>query len=80
MIVDEVQTGMGRTGKWFGIQNYDVIPDIITLAKALGGGVPIGAVVSTPEISSCLVPGTHGTTFGGNPLEVDVRSEEDTMR
>ena len=68
MIVDEVQTGMGRTGEWFGIQNYDVIPDIMTLAKALGGGVPIGAIVSTPEISSTLVPGTHGTTFGGNPL------------
>jgi acetylornithine aminotransferase/acetylornithine/N-succinyldiaminopimelate aminotransferase len=68
MIVDEVQTGIGRTGEWFGIQNYDVIPDIMTLAKALGGGVPIGAVVSTPEISSVLTPGTHGTTFGGNPL------------
>jgi len=68
MIVDEVQTGMGRTGEWFGIQNYDVTPDIITMAKALGGGMPIGAVVSTEEISSVLVPGTHGTTFGGNPL------------
>ena len=67
-IVDEVQTGIGRTGEWFGIQNYDVIPDIMTLAKALGGGVPIGAIVSTPEISACLTPGTHGTTFGGNPL------------
>ncbi|MDR0335131.1 MAG: acetylornithine transaminase [Methanomassiliicoccaceae archaeon] len=68
MIVDEVQTGIGRTGKWFGIQNYDVVPDIMTLAKALGGGIPIGAIVSTPEISSVLVPGTHGTTFGGGPL------------
>ncbi|MDR0791033.1 MAG: acetylornithine transaminase [Methanomassiliicoccaceae archaeon] len=68
MIVDEVQTGMGRTGEWFGIQNYGVTPDIITLAKALGGGAPIGAVVTTPELSSTLVPGTHGTTFGGNPL------------
>ena len=68
MIADEVQTGIGRTGEWFGMQNYNVIPDIITLAKALGGGAPIGAIVSTDEISSTLVPGTHGTTFGGNPL------------
>ncbi|MDR2866467.1 MAG: aspartate aminotransferase family protein [Methanomassiliicoccaceae archaeon] len=68
MIIDEVQTGMGRTGEWFGIQNYDVMPDVMTLAKALAGGAPIGAIVSTPEISSVLVPGTHGTTFGGNPL------------
>jgi len=68
MIVDEVQTGMGRTGEWFGIQNYGITPDIMTLAKALGGGVPIGAIVTTPEISSVLTPGTHGTTFGGTPL------------
>lgn len=68
MIVDEVQTGMGRTGKWFGIDNFDVVPDIMSLAKALGAGVPIGAVVTTPEISKVMVPGTHGTTFGGNPL------------
>ncbi|MDR0778907.1 MAG: acetylornithine transaminase [Methanomassiliicoccaceae archaeon] len=68
MIVDEVQTGMGRTGEWFGMQNYNVIPDIMTLAKALGGGVPIGAVVTTSEISSAFTPGSHGTTFGGNPL------------
>jgi acetylornithine aminotransferase/acetylornithine/N-succinyldiaminopimelate aminotransferase len=83
MITDEVQTGMGRTGEWFGIQNYGVTPDIMTLAKALGGGAPIGAVVSTPEISSVLVPGTHGTTFGGGPLAcaaasatIDVIKEE----
>jgi len=68
MIVDEVQTGIGRTGKWFGIQNFDVTPDIITMAKALGGGAPIGAVTSTEEISKVMTPGTHGTTFGGNPL------------
>jgi len=68
MIVDEVQTGMGRTGEWFGIQNYDVTPDIMTLAKALAGGVPMGAIVTTPEIASVLTPGTHGTTFGGGPL------------
>ena len=68
MIVDEVQTGIGRTGMWYGIQNFDVVPDIITMAKALGGGAPIGAVTSTEEISKVMTPGTHGTTFGGNPL------------
>lgn len=68
MIVDEVQTGIGRTGEWYGIQNYGVVPDIITMAKALGGGTPIGAVCSTEEISKVMTPGTHGTTFGGNPL------------
>ena len=68
MIVDEVQTGIGRTGKWFGIDNFDVVPDIMTLAKGLGGGTPIGAVVSTDEISKVMVPGSHGTTFGGNSL------------
>ena len=68
MIVDEVQTGMGRAGKWFGIQNFGVVPDIITMAKGLGNGVPIGAVVTTDELSAVMVPGTHGTTFGGNPL------------
>ncbi len=68
MIVDEVQTGFGRTGEWFGIQNYGVIPDMITMAKGIGGGFPMGAVVTTDEISSVMVPGTHGTTFGGSPL------------
>ena len=68
MIVDEVQTGIGRTGKWFGIDLYNVVPDIMTLAKGLGGGAPIGAVVTTKELSSVMTPGTHGTTFGGNPM------------
>jgi acetylornithine and succinylornithine aminotransferases len=68
MIMDEVQTGIARTGKWFGIQHYDVVPDIMTLAKGLGGGVPIGAAVTTDDIAGILTPGTHGTTFGGNPL------------
>lgn len=72
MIVDEVQTGMGRTGKWFGFQHYDVVPDIVTMAKALGSGVPIGACLSTREIASTFKPGTHGTTFGGNPLATAV--------
>jgi acetylornithine aminotransferase/acetylornithine/N-succinyldiaminopimelate aminotransferase len=68
MVVDEVQTGVGRTGKWFGFQHYGVVPDIISLAKGLGGGVPIGAIVSTREVAKTFTPGTHGTTFGGNPL------------
>ena len=68
MVCDEVQTGIGRTGQWYGIQNYGVVPDIMTMAKALGGGLPIGAVTTTEEISSVMTPGTHGTTFGGNPM------------
>jgi predicted acetylornithine/succinylornithine family transaminase len=68
MILDEVQTGMGRTGRWFGYQHYDVTPDIITLAKSLGGGLAIGAMMARPEIAASLVPGTHASTFGGNPL------------
>ncbi len=59
---------MGRTGKWFGIEHFDVVPDIITMAKGLGGGTPIGALVSTDEISKVMTPGSHGTTFGGNPM------------
>jgi acetylornithine/N-succinyldiaminopimelate aminotransferase len=68
LIVDEVQTGLGRTGKMFGFQHYGIVPDIITLAKALGGGFPIGACVTSAEIASTFKPGMHGTTFGGNPL------------
>jgi predicted acetylornithine/succinylornithine family transaminase len=68
MILDEVQTGIGRTGKWFAYQHYDVEPDIITMAKALGGGVAIGAMMAKPEIAASLVPGKHASTFGGNCL------------
>ncbi|MFC1676385.1 aspartate aminotransferase family protein [Planctomycetota bacterium] len=68
MILDEVQTGIGRTGKWFGYQHYDVVPDIITMAKALGGGVAIGAMMATEEVAASLVPGKHASTFGGNSL------------
>ena len=68
LIFDEVQTGAGRTGKWFGYQHYGVEPDIMTLAKALGGGVAIGALVARPEVAESLTPGTHASTFGGNPL------------
>jgi acetylornithine/N-succinyldiaminopimelate aminotransferase len=68
MILDEVQTGMGRTGKWFAYQFADVEPDIMTMAKALGGGVAIGAMMAKPEVAASLVPGTHASTFGGNSL------------
>jgi acetylornithine/N-succinyldiaminopimelate aminotransferase len=68
MILDEVQTGIGRTGKWFGYQHYDVVPDIITMAKALGGGVAIGAMMASRDVAASLVPGKHASTFGGNSL------------
>ncbi|MFC1479132.1 acetylglutamate kinase [Planctomycetota bacterium] len=68
LILDEVQTGMGRTGTYFGYQNFDIIPDIMTMAKSLGGGVAIGAIEATHEVAESLVPGTHASTFGGNPL------------
>lgn len=68
LIFDEVQTGIGRTGSLFCYQNYGVKPDIMTLAKGLGGGVPIGAMLCTDEIASGMKPGDHGSTFGGNPL------------
>jgi predicted acetylornithine/succinylornithine family transaminase len=68
LIFDEVQTGCGRLGTWFGYQRFKVQPDIMTLAKALGGGAAIGALVARPEVGAKLVPGTHASTFGGNPL------------
>jgi len=68
MILDEVQTGMGRTGKMFAYQNYGIEPDLMTLAKSLGGGISIGALVVNKKIENCLTPGTHASTFGGNPL------------
>ena len=68
LIFDEVQTGIGRTGKMFCYQNYGVTPDIMTLAKGLGGGVPIGAMLCTNEAATGFRPGDHGSTFGGNPL------------
>jgi acetylornithine/N-succinyldiaminopimelate aminotransferase len=68
MIFDEVQTGLGRTGKWFAYQHYDTEPDILTMAKALGGGVAIGAMMAKEEIAAKLVPGKHASTFGGNCL------------
>ena len=68
MMLDEVQTGMCRTGKWFGFQHYDIKPDVMPLAKALANGVPIGACMASGQAASLLQPGNHGSTFGGNPL------------
>ncbi len=68
MICDEIQSGMCRSGKWFACQHETVVPDLITVAKALGNGVPIGACLARGEAAEALGPGSHGTTFGGNPL------------
>ncbi len=68
LLCDEVQSGMGRTGKWFGFQNYDVQPDAFSLAKGLGNGFPIGAIVSGEKLADVFQPGHHATTFGGTPL------------
>ncbi len=68
LILDEVQTGMGRTGKLFAYMHYDIQPDIITSAKALGSGFPLSAMLTTEDIASVMGVGTHGTTYGGNPL------------
>jgi acetylornithine/N-succinyldiaminopimelate aminotransferase len=68
LIFDEVTTGIGRTGKWFAYQHFDVEPDIMTMAKALGGGVPIGAMMAREEVATSLVPGKHASTFGGSAL------------
>jgi len=67
-ILDEVQTGMGRTGKFFAHEHFGITPDIMTIAKGLGGGTPIGAMLATDKISIAFGPTTHATTFGGNPL------------
>lgn len=67
-ILDEVQVGIGRTGKIFCHNHYNLNPDIVTLAKALGGGLPCGAMLASPKVSDFLTPGSHGTTMGGNPL------------
>jgi acetylornithine/N-succinyldiaminopimelate aminotransferase len=68
LILDEVQTGMGRTGKWFAHQHWNIKPDIVTLAKALAGGVAMGGLIAKPEVGDKLKPGTHAATFGGNPI------------
>jgi acetylornithine aminotransferase len=68
LIFDEVQVGMGRTGKMFAYEHFGITPDIMTLAKALAGGAPIGTMLATDELATAFTPGTHGSTFGGNPL------------
>jgi len=78
MMIDEVQCGMGRTGKWFAHQWAGIVPDVMPLAKGLGSGVPVGAVVAGPKAASILQPGNHGTTFGGNPLAM--RAGVETIR
>jgi acetylornithine/N-succinyldiaminopimelate aminotransferase len=78
LMIDEVQCGMGRTGKWFAHQWAGIVPDVMPLAKGLGSGVPIGAVVAGPRAAHLFQPGNHGTTFGGNPLAV--RAGLETIR
>jgi acetylornithine/N-succinyldiaminopimelate aminotransferase len=68
LIFDEVQTGMGRTGKWYAHQHWSVTPDIVTLAKSIGGGIALGGMLARPEVAEYLKPGTHAATFGGNPV------------
>ena len=86
VISDEVQTGMGRLGTLFGYETTDLKPDVMALAKGLGGGVPVGAVLATKRVSSAMKPGSHGSTFGGNPLVMasanavlDVITEKDFL-
>lgn len=83
MMCDEIQCGMGRTGKWFCWEHYGIKPDACTMAKSLGGGLPLGALLATPKYSDVFTPGSHGSTFGGNPLAcaaslavLDVMEEE----
>ncbi|VTU35332.1 Acetylornithine aminotransferase [Variovorax sp. PBL-H6] len=78
MMIDEVQCGMGRTGKWFAHQWAGIKPDVMPLAKGLGSGVPVGAVVAGPRAANLFAPGNHGTTFGGNPLAM--RAGIETIR
>jgi len=78
LMIDEVQCGMGRTGKWFAHQWAGIVPDVMPLAKGLGSGVPIGAVVAGPKAAQIFQPGNHGTTFGGNPLAM--RAGVETIR
>ena len=68
LIADEIQSGIGRTGKMFGFQHFDISPDIVTIAKPIGGGLPLGAILGNDTVASVLEPGLHGTTFGGNPV------------
>lgn len=75
LILDEIQCGLGRTGKYFAYQHYGIQPDIVTVAKPLAAGLPLGAILSTNEVAACMHPGMHGTTFGGGPLSCAVALE-----
>ncbi|HOV43728.1 MAG TPA: aminotransferase class III-fold pyridoxal phosphate-dependent enzyme, partial [Syntrophothermus lipocalidus] len=86
LVLDEVQTGLGRTGKMFAYEHYGIKPDIVTLAKSLGGGFPIGAMLARAEVAQAFEPGDHASTFGGNPLGcavanrvLDILSEEEML-
>lgn len=80
LILDEVQTGLGRTGRWFAFQHEAVMPDVVTVAKALGNGVPVGACWARAEVAEAFVPGDHGSTFGGQPLALSaVKATLETM-
>lgn len=68
LIADEIQSGLGRTGRWFSYQHYGVQPDLVTVAKPIAGGLPLGALLASEKVSQCMHPGMHGTTFGGGPL------------
>ena len=72
LILDEVQCGIGRSGKFFAYEFANIKPDIVPIAKGIGGGYPIGAVLMTKKVSKCMTPGTHGSTYGGNPLAMTV--------
>jgi acetylornithine/N-succinyldiaminopimelate aminotransferase len=75
LVVDEIQSGLGRTGRHFAYQHYDVLPDVVTVAKPLACGLPLGAILTTERVASCIHPGMHGTTFGGGPLACAVAIE-----
>ena len=75
LIIDEIQCGLGRTGQYFAYQDYGVQPDIVTVAKPLAAGLPLGAILTSNKVASCMHPGLHGTTFGGGPLSCAVAVE-----
>ena len=75
LIADEIQSGMGRTGRWFAYQNYGIQPDLVTVAKPIAGGLPLGALLVSEKVAQCIHPGMHGTTFGGGPLACAVALE-----
>lgn len=75
MIVDEIQTGFGRTGKLFAYQHNDIIPDIVTLAKGIANGLPLGGVLVSDKVAEAITPGSHGSTFGGNPISIAVANK-----